>query len=378
MSDFSEPRLAPPAPAEAASGGTAERRTPTDEGLSFEAPDARPALTLRSAEFRKGREEGWRRLDDMVGRIEKKGISSLAAEEIQALPLLYRAAMSSLSVARSIVLDRNLLVYLENLSLRAYLAVYGPRAGLLGSLKAFLLRGFPQAVREMKWHLAIIASIFLAAIVAGYLLVGADLSNYYLLMPESLADWRGPDATAEELRDEGLFAPWPGFIDSFVVFANSLFRHNSVIGIMCFGLGFALGLPTVLLMIYNGLVIGAFIRLHAEKGLMFDCIGWLSIHGVTEILALLLCGAAGLVLAEKIIFPGELPRLESLARYGRRAASAAAGAVGLFFIAGFLEGGFRQLVNNSFGRYAFALATGTLWLLYFSQAGKEGEHESGQ
>lgn len=115
-----------------------------DEGLNFEAADARPALVLRSAEFRKGREEGWRRLDDMVGRIEKKGISSLRAEEIQALPLLYRAAMSSLSVARSIVLDRNLLIYLENLSLRAYLAVYGPRSGLLASLKGFLFQGFPR------------------------------------------------------------------------------------------------------------------------------------------------------------------------------------------------------------------------------------------
>lgn len=202
------------------------------ESLTFEAPDTRPALVLRSAEFRKGREDGWRRLDDMVGRIEKKGISSLRAEEIQALPLLYRATMSSLSVARSIVLDRNLLVYLENLSLRAYLAVYGPRSGLLVSLKAFLLQGFPQAVREMKWHLAIIAVIFMAGIIAGYLLVGADLSNYYMLMPESLSDWRGPDSTAEELRNDELFAPWPGFIDSFVVFANSLFRHNSVIGIM--------------------------------------------------------------------------------------------------------------------------------------------------
>lgn len=115
----------------------------------------------------------------------------------------------------------------------------------------------------MKWHLAIIAVIFLAGIVAGYLLVGADLSNYYLLVPEGLSDWRGPDSTAEELRNKELFAPWPGFIDSFVVFANSLFRHNSVIGIMSFGLGFALGLPTVVLIIYNGLVIGAFIRLHA-------------------------------------------------------------------------------------------------------------------
>ena len=80
-------------------------------------------LTLRSAEFRKGRERAWRQLDDMVSRIETGGISSLSAEELQRLPLLYRAAMSSLSVARYIALDRNLLLYLENLTLRSYLVV---------------------------------------------------------------------------------------------------------------------------------------------------------------------------------------------------------------------------------------------------------------
>jgi len=52
----------------------------------------------------------------------------LSLDELQRLPILYRAALSSLSVARTIVLDRNLLLYLETLSTRAFLAVYGPRA----------------------------------------------------------------------------------------------------------------------------------------------------------------------------------------------------------------------------------------------------------
>ena len=67
-------------------------------------------LTLRSAEFRKGREQNWQRLDDMLLRIEKEGIASLSAEDVEQLPLAYSATMSSLSVARNIVLDRNLLL----------------------------------------------------------------------------------------------------------------------------------------------------------------------------------------------------------------------------------------------------------------------------
>ena len=75
---------------------------------------------LKSREFRKGREEGWRELEDMVRRVERRGVHSLSLDELQRLPILYRAALSSLSVARTIALDRNLLLYLENLALRAY------------------------------------------------------------------------------------------------------------------------------------------------------------------------------------------------------------------------------------------------------------------
>ena len=328
-----------------------------------------PRLTLRSAEFRKGREEAWRRLDEIVERVEKDGISILSAEEAQQLPLLYRAAMSSLSVARTIVLDRNLLLYLENLTLRAYLVVYGPRSGVLQCMSNFFRRDFPRAVWKVKLHLLIVLVTMLVGAMAGYILVHADINNFHLLVSEGMAQGRGPTSSASDLRNN-LFAPWPGFIKTFVVFANFLFRHNTMVGIFSFGLGFMLGVPTFALIAYNGLILGAFVALHAERGLAIAFIGWLSIHGVTEILAILLCGAAGLVVAEKILFPGPLPRLESLAFHGKRAASVAAGAVLLFFIAGILEGGFRQLVNNTPGRYVFALVSAVVWLCYFGVVGR--------
>ena len=240
---------------------------------------SRQSLTLRSAEFRKGREYDWRRLDDRVSRVEKDGISALSSEEIQELPLLYRSAVSSLSVARNIALDRNLLLYLENLTLRAYLVVYGPRVGMLRSLADFFKRGFPQAVRGMARHLAVVFAALLIGVIVGYMLTRADMAYFDMLVPKGLAEGRGPGSSASQLRDI-LFAKWPGFIKTFVVFANALFRHNAVIGLLCFGLGFALGVPTLLLTVYNGLIIGAFIMLHANHGLALDCLGWLLIHGL--------------------------------------------------------------------------------------------------
>jgi uncharacterized membrane protein SpoIIM required for sporulation len=209
------------------------------------------------------------------------------------------------------------------------------------------------------------------AFAVGDVLVRSDASYFNILIPKELAGGRGPESTASELMATELFAPWPGFADAFVVFANSLFRHNAIVGIFCFGLGFAFGVPTILLIAYNGAILGAFTALHAEVGLAYDFVAWVSIHGVTEILAILLCGAGGLVVAQNILFPGRLPRLDSLASRGREASGMVSGAAALFFAAGIIEGGFRQLIASTPWRYAFAAATLIFWVCYFALAGRK-------
>jgi uncharacterized membrane protein SpoIIM required for sporulation len=334
-------------------------------------------LTLRSSRFRAAREEGWRKLDDMVTRVEKGGISVLSDAESEEIALLYRSAASSLSVARNIALDRNMLLYLENLTFRAYLVVYGPRTGMLGNMAEFFRRAWPRAVRSMGRQIAVIALIFFVSAAAGYMIVRADVNAFNMFVPEWSSQGRGPDSTREELLNDEIFAPWKGFTETFVVFANFLFRHNTLVGILCFGLGFMLGIPTIILIAVNGATLGAFVALHADKGLTLDFIGWLSIHGVTEISAILLMGAAGLLLARNIVFPGRLSRLESLTRAGHRAAVVAVGGVVMFFMAGIIEGGFRQLISNTAGRFVFAAVTGLLWACYFTLAGGGASDDGG-
>lgn len=337
--------------------------------------EPRAQLVLRSAEFRRGREESWRELEGLVGRVEKRGIHGVSADELQKMPLLYRSALSSLSVARSIALDRNLLRYLEALTLRAYLVVYGPRTSLFAGLGHFFRRGFPASVRKIGWHILISFAALMIGIIAGYLIVHADEEWFNAIVPDDLSGGRGPTVTAEELRKTELFPPWPGFKDTFIVFANYLFRHNSMVAILSFGLGFMAGVPTLLLMVYQGLILGAFIAIHANRGLFVDFMGWISIHGVTEIGAFVLCGAAGLLVAEKILFPGRYSRLESLAIHGKQAAVIVGGSVAMLFIAGIIEGGFRQLIDVTAWRYAFASITAVLWLAYFLSG--RGEADDG-
>ncbi len=346
----------------------------SDEAVASGAPPAadagRPELVLKSREFRKGREDGWRALEDLLGRVERRGVRALSLEDIERLPILYRAALSSLSVARTIALDRNLLLYLENLALRAYLAVYAPRLRLGEGLRGFFLADLPAAVRAARWHILIVTVALLIAIAIGFILTVQDESWFSAFVPSGLAGGRGPASTAAELRDKELFAPWPGAVEAFGVFTNVLFSHNTVVGLMCFGLGLAAGVPTLLLTGYQGLGIGAFIALHHDRGLTLDCLGWLSIHGTSELGALILLSAGGLVIADKILFPGRYSRLENLALHGRQAAQMAIGGILMLFVAGILEGGFRQLVDSTPLRFAIGLGVGALWLTYFTCCGR--------
>ena len=326
-----------------------------------------PNPAIKSSEFRRGREQSWTALEQLVDRVERRGITALGPAELEQLPLLYRSALSSLSVARAIALDRHLLLYLEDLALRAYLVVYGPRRNLLQDGKDFLQTGFPASVKLARWHILVTLLALLAGGVAGFMLTLSDLAWFNTFVPQAMSGGRGPASTREELLSEEIFAPWPGLLDSFLLFANFLFQHNTMVGNLSFSLGIAAGVPTLILTAYQGLVLGAFLGLHYERGVAFDFIGWISIHGITELGAIVLCGAGGLLIAEKALFPGRYSRVESLARIGGDASRIAIGAVLLFFLAAILEGGFRQLVQSTPLRLAIGIGVASCWIYYLAR-----------
>ncbi len=324
------------------------------------------SAVLKSTQFRREREPSWRELEALLEKLRKGSPRSLTPQELTRLPTLYRGALSSLSVARSISLDQSLLAYLESLANRAYFQIYGPRASFASVAIGFIRHGFPRAVRRLGGPVLLGIALTAIAAVAGYFVCRTNPEWYYTLMPDAMADGRVPTATAEELR-KYLYendAP-PG--DLLSVFASWLFVHNAGIGLVCFALGFAFGLPTALLLIQNGLMLGAFLSLYASHGLLIELGAWLAVHGTTELLAVALCGGAGFGLARAILFPGAMSRMASLAEAGRVAGQIALGCVIMFVIAGALEGYARQLVVELWARYAIGGLMLLFWTMYFLQ-----------
>jgi len=319
-------------------------------------------ILVNATRFRKAREADWERLEYLVGRIEKRSVRALSDEDLLALPLLYRSALSSLSVARETSLDRALISYLEQLCTRAYFQIYGVPTSALRQIGRFFAKSWPEAVQAI-WRETLVAFLLtVAGAVVAYLLVRNDPTWFFGIMPEGLSAGRDPSASAETLRATLYGASKD---DGLAVFATYLFTHNAQIAIFAFALGFAFAVPTVLLILYNGLMLGAFVAVFVPKGLGWNLGGWLIIHGSTEIFAIVLAGAAGFRIGTAIAFPGRLSRGDSAIAAGRSAATAMAGAVIMLIAAGLLEGIGRQTVTEDWARYAIGLTMLLGWLVYF-------------
>jgi len=333
------------------------------EGKAGEADRAIEVAALRSDRFRQQREGDWQRLEAIVERMEKGRLRRLSDEDVLALPVLYRTVASSLSVARETSLDAATLAYLEGLVQRAWFLVYGPRTTLWSWLRGWLGGGWSAAVRAIWPELLVAFALMVAGTIAGWMLCAGDPAWYYSLVPTQFLDTRVPGASREVLK--ATLSGQSGE-DGLSVFSALLFSNNASVAILCFALGFAFGIPPLLLLIQNTATLGAMLWLFHSQGLTWEFVGWLSIHGTTELTAILLAGGAGLHIGRSMVFPGERQVLEAAAAAGQRAATVMAGVVLMLVVAGLLEGFARQLIDSTPARYGLGYGLLAFWLAYFA------------
>jgi uncharacterized membrane protein SpoIIM required for sporulation len=229
-----------------------------------------------------------------------------------------------------------------------------------GSVR-FLTEGFARSIaRNLRFHVASAGLLLGGALLAYYLSTTDVMAAYALSMP---GDPRQPGATREQLeevlrggRDDGGGLKF--------AFASFLFQHNFKVGLVAMALGVLAGVPTILLMIYNGMILGWFVAVHYQAGITWEMWAWILPHGVTEIGAIVLCGGVGLMLGRAVVRPGELSRGDSLRRAGLEAGRTAVG-VGLMLVAAaIIESFLRQSHLSTAARLWFAAGSAVFWGLY--------------
>jgi len=304
----------------------------------------------------------WEELDRLVARARKQ-IRRMTPDELARLDVLYRRTTVHLAQVATRTQDASLLKYLNDLAAAAHSVIYlPPRKSAFAGAVRFLTEGFARAVaRTWRYHAAAALLLFGGAVVA-YLAASHDTAAAYALaMP---GDPRSPGSTPEQLRGFLTHGREQGSGEKFA-FASFLFSHNLKVGILSLALGALAAVPTVFLMFYNGLLLGAFTATHHAAGIYADYWAWILPHGVSEISAIILCGGVGLMLGRAVLSPGQLTRMESLTRASNEAAAISLGVAAMLVLAAIVESYLRQSHLSNPARFAFAGGTALFWMAYF-------------
>lgn len=309
----------------------------------------------------------WRRLDDLVDRAQKRGLGDLQDEELDDLSRLYRAAANHLALLRTFGASLRQRERLNRLVTAAHAVIYG-RASAPQGRRALLwaLLAFPETVRRTARYHVLAAALLLLGGVYGYLGAARDPDWALEIVPAE--DSRTPYASREELRAT-LLEGRPGQERALgegekALFAAFLWQHNTRVALLSFFSGFLAGVPTTLLVLFNGAVLGVYSHTFHAQGLAYEWWAWILPHGVTELLAIVLLSGGGLLVGRCLIAPGGRSRVDALREVRADLTRLAAFAFPMLLLAAGIESFVRQSGLSEPARYAFAAVSATLWALY--------------
>jgi uncharacterized membrane protein SpoIIM required for sporulation len=280
------------------------------------------------------RRPSWDKLESLLKTIDTKSARYLTRKDLQELGRLYRTTSADLSRARAWNINRETVVYLNQLVVKAHNQVYRSPQNRWRDLANFIWLDFPLLVQERILYIAAAFAIFLAAVIISDVYVQKDVHFAQLELST------GQPLVAEDLwhiiEQRKL---WTDNAQHCSPLASSLIATNNIrVCILAFTSGIAFGLGTVIVLLVNGLSIGTVFGICRHYGIDGPLLNFVAPHGVLELSSIFISGGAGLVMGMALLFPGKVKRLEALRMVARDALTLFAGCLPLLCMAGLIEG----------------------------------------
>ena len=278
---------------------------------------------MREAAFLRQNAERWKRFEELLARRNQADPDQLADLFIQ--------LTDDLSYARTNYPQSKTAQYLNTLASRVHQAIYRNRKERSNRFVTFWKEELPLLMREVHREVFYSFVIFLLAFVIGALSAANDDSFVRLILGDGYVNMtlenieRGdPMGVYSDSGELGMFA--------YITF------NNIRVSFMAFAMGIFLSAGTAYILFFNGVMLGAFQYFFYQKGLLLTSVLAVWIHGTLEISAIVIAGAAGLVMGNSLLFPRTRTRRESFRRGAVRGMKMIVGLIPIFIVAGFLEG----------------------------------------
>ena len=311
----------------------------------------------------------WDELQAVLEKLESEPERHLPLPEVQRLHYLYERCSADLSRLDTFATEPSLRTLLESLVGRAYSEIHETRAPLRLRWRSLVL-AFPRAFRRHLGAFRLSLAVTLLGCAFGWFAIHMDPQSKAVLMPfpgltnspaERVA--KEESATRDRLRGKK------------TSFSAELMTHNIQVTIMTLAAGITWGAGTLILLFYNGVILGAVAADYIAAGQATFLAGWLLPHGSIEIPAILLGGQCGFILAGALIgFGDDTARADRLRTVAADLFTIVAGAAGLLVWAGMVEA-FISQYHQPVIPYALKIAFGACELsalsIFLGWAGRE-------
>jgi uncharacterized membrane protein SpoIIM required for sporulation/uncharacterized RDD family membrane protein YckC len=278
--------------------------------------------------------ERWDAFQALAERATTAGLDSFAPDELPEFAARYREIAADLARARTYHADPGTVARLERLVAAGHNVLYREEQQTWRRVWTAVSREFPAAVVEARWQVLLAWALFTAPALGGYALMRERPALASELLPEVML--RRAEAGRERVAEGRKYVSvdWSGrpLAASFII------TNNIRVAIACFAGGIFLGVGSLVLLAYNGLAMGTFAGHFANQGLLGYLMEFIVGHGVLELFAIWVSGAAGFLLGKSIVAPGDRSRTDALVASGRVAVRMMGAVAVLLVIAGSIEG----------------------------------------
>lgn len=307
--------------------------------------------------FLNDRRPVWDALDALLTRADDVELSRI---EMQELVELYRRTCSDLNRARSQTANPEILGHLNQLTGRAYRFIYraGHETQAWPAFVRLITREIPSAFRRERIAIAVAAGAFLLGTLFGSIAILVDPANGERLVPSMFFTESPKERVAKIERGEERVAN----VEDALLFGASLYTHNIRVSFLAFALGALTIVLGLVILFYNGVILGAVGTLYALDNVSLFFFAWVGPHGALELPAIIFGGAAGLLVGRALLMPGSLSRGASLRRVLPSVWRIIIGAALTLICAGIIEGSFSQFSAKTIP-YALKIAVAMLLFL---------------
>ncbi len=277
---------------------------------------------MREVTFLKKNSEKWKSFEALLKNPQKESADTIAE--------LYIEVSNDLAFAQSNYPESKTADYLNELTIKAHNTLYKNRKTDLQSVLRFWTQQIPLIFSRRQKELLYALIIFGIAITIGAYSAYVDdsfvrgfLGDRYVNMTINNINEGDPLAVYKDEHAMNMFL--------------GITINNIRVSFVAFVAGLLTSVGTGMLLFYNGIMVGSFLQFFARYSLLEEALLVVFIHGTLELSAIVIAGAAGIVLGNGLLFPGTYSRYESFVRNAKEGTKMVIGLVPIFILAGFLE-----------------------------------------